>query len=368
MTLPEWATFLRIFFIVLSVMGASIFLIFLLKKIGAQFTFIHFVPQSKEYVVEHLGKYSRTLGPGLKFTIPLLERISNKVDMREQVMDVPSQEVITKDNASIRVDGIVFYKVSGEESAAKATYQVSDLRKAIEQLTFTNIRSVMGSMDLDDLLSKRDDINDKLFKVVHEATDPWGIKITRIEIKDIKPPDDLVEAMSKQMKAEREKRASILEADGQREAAIRQATGEKEAEVLKAQGYKEAEVLKAQALKEIELIKSEWQKTVAFDEAVIKERLAKAEAEAIAVVSKAITKGDIQAVNYFIAQKYVEALHNIGSANNQKLVLLPIEATNMIGSIAGIGDIAKEILTKKNSDLMPDSPTQEKITNTEEKH
>lgn len=320
---------------------------------------IHSVSQGTQYTVERLGKYARTLTPGLNFIFPLLEQISNKVDMREQVMDVPRQEVITRDNAMITVDGVVFYRIFDAESA---TYQVNNLNEAIMQLTTTNIRTVMGSMDLDDLLSKRDDINDKLFKVVDEATDPWGVKIIRIEIKDITPPNDLVEAMARQMKAERDKRASILEAEGQRKAAIEkaegkkralvlQAEGEKEASILKAEAYKEAEILKAQAHKEIQLLEAESQKESAIHEAFARERMAAAEAKATTMVSQAIMKGDIQAINYFIAQKYVDALQSIASADNQKLIMMPLEASNLIGSIGGIGDIAKEIFVKKEREV-----------------
>jgi regulator of protease activity HflC (stomatin/prohibitin superfamily) len=239
------------------------------------------------------------------------------MNMMEQVLDVPSQEVITKDNALVRADGVVFFQVL---DAAKASYEVNDLYRAILQLTMTNIRSVMGSMDLDELLSNRDAINARLLSVVDDATTPWGIKATRIEIKDIAPPQDLVDAMARQMKAEREKRAAILEAEGLKQAAILKADGEKRAAILEAEGEKEA----------------------AFREAEARERLAEAEARATQVVSESIAKGDINAINYFVAQKYTEALRAIGTAENQKLVLMPLEASSLIGSIAGIAEVAKK--------------------------
>jgi regulator of protease activity HflC (stomatin/prohibitin superfamily) len=244
------------------------------------------------------------------------------MNMMEQVLDVPAQEVITKDNAMITADGIVFYQVM---DAAKASYRVNDLYRAIMNLTMTNIRSVMGSMDLDELLSKRDEINSRLLRVVDDATDPWGIKVTRIEIKDINPPHDLVEAMARQMKAEREKRANILEAEGFRAAAILKAEGVKESQILAAEGEKEA----------------------SFREAEARERLAEAEAKATAMVSKAIAQGDVQAINYFVAQKYTEALTEIAKAPNQKVIMMPLEASSLIGSIGGIAELAKEALGDK---------------------
>jgi len=307
------------------------------------------VPQGMKYTVERFGKYTKTLEPGWRFVLPLFETISNKVDIREQVKDVPPQEVITKDNAMVKVDGVIFYKVLDAE---KATYKVTDLDGAIEQLTITNIRSVMGSMDLDDILSKRDEINEKLLEVVDEATDPWGVKNTRIEIKDITPPLDLVESMGRQMKAERDKRAAILEAEGQRRAAVEKAEGEKRANILKAEGSKEAAILEAQAHKETEILKAEARqqadilyfetlKESANHQAYAREKIAAAEAKATEMISQAIMNGDIQAINYFIAIKYIEALQNIASAENQKLIMMPLEASNLIGSISGISDIAK---------------------------
>ncbi len=274
------------------------------------------VPQGMEYTVERFGRYTKSLRPGLGFIFPLVDQIGSKMNMMEQVLDVPSQEVITKDNALVRADGVVFFQVL---SAAKASYEVNDLYRAILQLTMTNIRSVMGSMDLDELLSNRDAINARLLAVVDDATTPWGIKATRIEIKDIAPPQDLVDAMARQMKAEREKRAAILEAEGLKQAAILKADGDKRAAILQAEGDKEA----------------------AFREAEARERLAEAEARATQMVSDAIAKGDVNAINYFVAQKYTEALQAIGTAENQKLVLMPLEASSLIGSIAGIAEVAK---------------------------
>jgi regulator of protease activity HflC (stomatin/prohibitin superfamily) len=282
------------------------------------------VPQGMEYTVERFGRYTKSLRPGLGFIVPLVDQVGSRMNMMEQVLDVPSQEVITKDNALVTADGVVFFQVL---DAAKASYEVSDLYRAILQLTMTNIRSVMGSMDLDELLSNRDAINARLLTVVDDATTPWGIKATRIEIKDISPPQDLVDAMARQMKAEREKRAAILEAEGLKQAAILKADGEKQAAILEAEGEKEA----------------------AFREAEARERLAEAEARATQMVSDAIAKGDINAINYFVAQKYTEALQTIGTAENQKLVLMPLEASSLIGSIAGIAEVVKKAASDQRS-------------------
>lgn len=280
------------------------------------------VPQGMEYTVERFGKYTTTLTPGLNIIMPIIDRVGRKMVMMEQVMDVPSQEVITKDNAMVTVDGVVFYQVM---DAAKAAYEVSKLDWAILNLVMTNIRTVMGSMDLDELLSRRDDINARLLSVVDDATTPWGIKATRIEIKDIAPPKDLVEAMGRQMKAERLKRASILEAEGLRQSEILRAEGAQQAAILDAEGRKEA----------------------AYRDADARERLAQAEARATLMVSEAIGKGDMQAINYFVAQKYIEALKDIAAADNSKLILMPLEAANVIGALGGITELTKEAINKK---------------------
>lgn len=281
------------------------------------------VPQGMEFTVERFGRYTNTLTPGLNIIMPVIDRIGHKMIMMEQVMDVPSQEVITKDNAMVTVDGVVFYQVM---DAAKAAYEVSKLDWAILNLVMTNIRTVMGSMDLDELLSRRDDINARLLTVVDDATTPWGIKATRIEIKDIAPPKDLVEAMGRQMKAERLKRASILEAEGLRQSEILRAEGAQQAAILDAEGRKEA----------------------AYRDADARERLAQAEARATLMVSEAIGKGDIQAINYFVAQKYIEAIKDIASADNSKLILMPLEASSVIGALGGIAELAKEAKNKIN--------------------
>ena len=280
------------------------------------------VPQGMQYTVERFGRYTRTLKPGIQFIVPIVDNIGARINMMEQVADVPQQEVITRDNAMVSADGVVFFQVM---DAAKSAYRVNDMYRAILNITMTNIRSVMGSMDLDELLSKRDEINSRLLAVVDDAAATWGVKITRIEIKDINPPLDLVEAMGRQMKAEREKRASILEAEGKRQARILNAEGIKQSQILAAEGEKEA----------------------SFREAEARERLAEAEARATTMVSEAIAKGDVQAINYFVAQKYTEALKDIGSADNSKIVMLPLEASSLMGSIAGIAEISKEAFGKK---------------------
>jgi regulator of protease activity HflC (stomatin/prohibitin superfamily) len=277
------------------------------------------VPQGYMYTVERFGRYTKTLGPGLHLIVPLIDAIGARMNVMEQVVDVPSQEVITKDNAMVKVDGVVFFQVL---DPVKASYEVMQLGLAILNLTMTNLRTVMGSMDLDELLSQRDRINAQLLLVVDKATEPWGVKITRIEIKDISPPQELVDAMARQMKAEREKRAVILEAEGMRQAQILEAEGLKQSAILTAEGRREA----------------------AFRDAEAREREAEAEARATQVVSEAIGAGNIQALNYFVAQKYVAALGQIGSATNTKTVLMPLEASSVIGSIAGIAEIARDAL------------------------
>jgi regulator of protease activity HflC (stomatin/prohibitin superfamily) len=278
---------------------------------------IRMVPQGSNYTVERFGRYVRTLPPGLAIIIPFFDRIGHKLSMMERVLDVPSQEVITRDNAMVKVDGIAFFQVV---EAAKAAYEVQNLENAILNLVMTNIRTVMGSMDLDNLLSQRDEINHRLLGVVDQASSPWGLKMNRIEIKDISPPRDLVEAMARQMKAERDKRATVLEAEGQRQSQILRAEGEKQSVVLEAEGRREA----------------------AFRDAEARERGAEAEARATLVVSEAIAGGNIQAVNYFVANNYVKALEAIASAPNQKVLMLPLEATSIMGSLSGIAEIARE--------------------------
>ncbi len=310
--------------------GVIIFtFIFLGLVIIGLFKAVNVVDQGYEYTVERFGEYRRTLRPGLHFIIPFFDMIGAKMNMMESVMEVPSQEVITKDNAMVRVDGVVFFQIL---NAAKAAYEVNDLTRAIMNLNMTNIRTVMGSMDLDELLSKRDAINARLLHVVDEATSPWGVKVTRIEIKDITPPSDLVESMARQMKAERDKRANILEAEGFKQAEILKADGEKKAAILEAEGRKES----------------------AFRDAEAREREAEAEARATTDVSNAIASGGTQAINYFVATKYVEALKEIASAPNQKVILMPLEAGNVIGALAGITEIAKETFGKSNNDEAPD--------------
>ena len=303
----------NIFFLVLGVLA-----ILTIKK-----TF-NFVPQGYQYTVERFGKYKKTFQPGLGMKVPWIETIGRKINMMEQVLNVPSQEVITKDNAVVTVDGVVFYQVL---NAPQAAYEVNNLEYAVLNLTMTNIRTVLGGLDLDESLSKRDQINQRLLAVVDEATSPWGIKVTRIEIKDIKPPHDLVQSMARQMKAEREKRADILEAEGKRQAAILKAEGEKQAVVLDAEGNKEA----------------------AFRDAEARERAAEAEAKATHMVSKAIDEGNIHAVNYFVATKYLDAFGKFADSPNTKTMILPMEATGIIGSLAGITEIAKDIMKDDKS-------------------
>ncbi len=286
------------------------------------------VPQGYQYTVERFGRYIRTLSPGFHLIIPVADRIGAKVSLMETVMDVPSQDVITKDNAAVTVDGIVFYRIL---DAAKSAYEVANLRNAILNITMTNIRTVMGSMDLDELLSHRETINARLLAVVDDATSPWGTKVTRIEIKDIRPPRELIDSMNRQMKAEREKRALILEAEGERQASILAAEGDKQSRILKAEGAKLSMVLEAEGRQES-----------ANRDAEARERLAQAEAKAVTDVSNAIQFGSGKAVNYFIAQKYVEAFGQLAHAPNQKLIMMPMEATGMLSTLAGIAELAKD--------------------------
>lgn len=280
------------------------------------------VEQGYELTVERFGRYTRSLRPGLNFIVPFIDRIGARMNMMEQVMDVPNQDVITRDNAMVAVDGVMFYQVL---DAAKATYEVRNLELAALNLTMTNIRTVMGSMDLDELLSQRDRINAQLLHVVDEATSAWGVKVTRIEIRDITPPADLVDAMARQMKAEREKRAAILESEGVRQSEILRAEGAKQAAILEAEGRREA----------------------AFRDAEARERQAEAEAKATTMVSRAISEGDIQAINYFVAQRYIDALAQIASADNSKVVLMPLEAASVIGAVGGIAELVGKAQAKR---------------------
>jgi regulator of protease activity HflC (stomatin/prohibitin superfamily) len=297
--------------------GYDIFVpIVVLLAILTVFLGVKTVPQGYNWTVERFGRYTRMLRPGLNLVVPFIDRIGRKMNVMEQMIAVPEQEVISKDNASVTVDGIAFFQVF---DAAKASYEISSLEPALVKLTMTNIRSVMGAMDLDQMLSHRDEINERLLRVVDAAVSPWGIKVNRIEIKDIVPPADLIESMGRQMKAEREKRAEILTAEGQRQSAILRAEGAKQAQILQAEGRREA----------------------AFRDAEARERSATAEAMATEVVSQAIAKGEVAAINYFIADKYLRALTEIAHSPNQKVLMLPIEATSILGSLAGIAEIAK---------------------------
>ena len=303
-------------------MGFTIFVVlFVAASVLLIFMGVKTVPQGSEYTIERFGRYMRTLKPGLHFIMPFVEQVGSKVSVRETVLDVNSQEVITKDNAMVTADGVVFYQVI---DPARSAYEVNNLERAILNLTMTNIRTVMGSMDLDELLSQRDEINQRLLGVVDAATNAWGVKVTRIEIKDISPPRELVEAMNRQMKAEREKRASILEAEGKRQAEILQAEGEKQGAILQAEGRKES----------------------AFRDAEARERFAEAEARATSLVSEAIANGDVQAINYFVAQRYVEALGQFAASPNQKVMFMPMESAGVIGAISGIAEIAKQAFAK----------------------
>ena len=291
------------------------------------------VRQGYEYTIESFGRFTRTLNPGFHLVIPIIEKIGAKINRMEQVLDVPSQDVITKDNAMVRVDGVLFFQI---QNAANAAYQVKDLNNAILNLIMTNIRTVLGSMEIDELLSQRDAINHKLLSVVDEATVPWGVKVTRVEIKDITPPRDLIDSMARQMKAERDKRAAILEAEGVRQS-----------EILKAEGEKQSVILAAEAEKQSVILDAEAKKEAAFREAEARERLANAEAFATKALSDAIANGNPQSLNYFLGQKYIEALNGIITSPNQKLLMLPTDTTNVASSLASIAEITKEIITDK---------------------
>lgn len=318
-------------------MTEIILILIVLLVVFVVYSTIKTVPQGFEYTVERFGRYTHTMSPGFHMIVPFIDRVGAKVNVMENVMQVPSQDVITKDNAAVTVDGIVFYQVL---DAAKSAYEVSSLEQAILNLTMTNIRTVMGSMDLDELLSHREVINARLLNVVDEATSPWGTKVTRIEIKDIRPPRDLVDSMARQMKAERDKRALVLEAEGERQAAILAAEGERQSKILKAEGVKQSMILEAEARKES-----------AHRDAEARERLAAAEAQATAVVSQAIADGSTQAINYFVAQKYVEAFKALAESPNQKLVLMPMETTGVMGTIAGIAELTKEAFQAQTDPL-----------------
>ncbi len=296
-------------------MSSAVFVLVLaVVAIIIVFSAVKIVTQGSEYTVERFGRYTKTLKPGLHLILPIIDRIGSKMNVQERVLDIPGQEVITRDNAMVRVDGVVFFQVL---DAAKAAYEVNNLVLAILNLTMTNLRTVMGSMDLDELLSQRDMINAKLLHVVDDATQPWGVKITRIEIKDIEPPADIVQSMARQMKAEREKRANILDAEGHRQAAILRAEGEKQGAILQAEGRREA----------------------AFRDAEAREREAEAEAKATSMVSEAISEGDPQAINYFVAQKYVSAIESFARSPNEKLVFMPLEASGVIGALGGVAEM-----------------------------
>jgi regulator of protease activity HflC (stomatin/prohibitin superfamily) len=299
-------------------MGALIFVVALVVvALVLVFAGVKTVPQGTNWTIERFGRYTRTLTPGLHLIVPFVDVVGRKMNMQENVLDIPAQKVITKDNATVQVDAVSFYQVV---DAARAAYEVQNLHLAITNLALTNIRSVMGNMALDEVLSKRNEINDTLLAVIDQATNPWGVKVLRVELKDIAPPEDLVASMGRQMKAEREKRATILEAEGVRESSIQRAQGEKQSAILIAEGRREA----------------------AFRDAEARERQAEAEAKATAVVAQAIAGNGTQAINYFLGTKYVEALAKMGSSNNAKMFFLPVEASGVMASIAGIGELARD--------------------------
>ena len=297
-------------------MGFTILVIMVVLAVVIALGAIKIGPQGKEFTVERFGRYTRTLKPGISFLTPFVESVGRRVNLMEQVLDVPRQEVITKDNVTVQVDAIVFIQVM---DAASAAYRVDNLNYAIAQLTMTNLRTVVGSMELDEVLSQRDHINSRLLTVIDEATSPWGVKVTRIEIKDLQPPPDITNAMARQMKAERERRAVITEADGEKQAAIARAEGSKQSAILEAEGRREA----------------------AFRDAEARERAAQAEATATELVSDAIAKGDVNAINYFVAQKYVEAFGKLAESPQQKTVIVPADMASLVGAIAGVGELVR---------------------------
>ncbi|ESQ89282.1 membrane protein [Asticcacaulis sp. AC460] len=300
-----------------SIFGAFTLVLFVLAIVTV-FSIIKIVPQGYEFTVEKFGRYTRTLKPGISFLTPFVEAVGRRVNMMERVVDVPQQEVITKDNVVVKVDGIVFTQVM---DASLAAYRVDNLDNAITQLSMTNLRTVVGSMELDEVLSQRDSINSRLLNVIDHATSPWGMKVNRIEIKDLRPPHDITDSMARQMKAERERRAVIIEAEGEKQAAITRAEGSKQAAVLESEGRKEA----------------------AFRDAEARERSAEAEARATDMVSQAIAKGDVNAINYFVAQKYVEAFGKFADSPNQKTLILPAELGSLSGTLGGVLELIKSV-------------------------
>jgi regulator of protease activity HflC (stomatin/prohibitin superfamily) len=298
----------------------SVFVIVLaLFALVIVFRAVRIVPQGEEWTVERFGRYTRTIAPGLHVLVPFIDRIGSRINMMETVLDVTGQVVITRDNAQVSADAVAFYQIV---DAAAAAYEVRNLEQALENLSQTNIRAVIGSMDLDDALSNRDVINARLLSVIDQASTPWGVKVTRVEIKDLAPPADIVESMGRQMKAERERRAEILAAEGAKQAAILRAQGERESQILEAQGRREAAFLDAEA----------------------RERGAEAEAKATEMVSRAVRDGDVQALNYFVALKYVDSLKDVASAPNSKTIMIPVEASGVVGSIAGVAELARAVM------------------------
>jgi regulator of protease activity HflC (stomatin/prohibitin superfamily) len=338
---------------VLSIFVLSIILLLFATAVGVVIFSppVCSVPQGKIYLIERFGKHNRTLKPGLHFLVPVVEKVVYKIDIREQTLDVASQEVITKDNAMVFIDGVVFFKV---EDAVKACYEVSEYRGAVLHLVTANIRGTVGSMDLDQLLSKREELSHEILKEVHDATQKWGINVLRVQIQDIKPPEGLVAAMTKQLTAEREKRAAKIFAEGEKEAAIRRAEGEREASILLAQGEAEAEHLRSNAKKYADLCAAE-----------ARERTALAEARATTQMSKAISSGDVQAVNYFVAIQYIEALKALASADNQKVLMMPLDATNVIGSLKGINELSRAVYAAETVRSVNQQPVENTSTHSE---